>query len=260
MIKIIKPSVDPYGHCGDTFRELVDLWEENNLCEIETKNTPYVWWGEIGDIILYDRPTLQWFNSNDKHKWILSGNTVPNGWTPWIFWGRRPRLMEKFISKRKNYNDRNIESLFLGKIENSVQQNKRTGVDWSKNVEIFEMPINGTYTYTQEQYLEMLTRSKYGLCLSGYGPKCNREIELLAMGVVPLITPLVDLTYYNRLEEGKHYIRVDQPEDIRHKIESISSDQWMYMSRSGIEWYDENCSTLGSFNTTLNIINEHCKG
>ena len=253
--KVILPSSD--GHCGDTFRELARLWHDHNLIDLEVRNVGNCWLGNENDILLYDKPTLEWFHpSRDRYNFALFGNTVPNfnKSSSWIFWGRRPSLMESLKSERVPFEDRSIESIFLGKVENHVQKKKRTSVNWEGSVDIFEMPIMGTYRYTQEEYLKLLAKSKYGLCLSGYGPKCNREIELLCMGVVPIITPLVDLTYYNILEEGRHYIRVDNPRDVKDILSAITRDHWKEMSNNCIEWYEKNASINGSFNTTIEIL------
>ena len=258
-ITIINPSRDTQTMPG-TFRELTELWEENDLVDVKIGDTQNCWVGEVNNILLYDKPTLEWFNPTiDKYEFALFGNTVPNypNSSPWIFWGRRPRLMEKIKKERKRWDDRTIESIFLGKIENNIQLHKRTNIDWSNSIELFEMPVNGEYKYTQEEYLKLLTKSKYGLCLSGYGPKCNREIELMCMGVVPIITPLVDLTYYNKLIENKHYITVTNPNEIENKIKSISKDIWEEMSKNCTEWYEDNCSVNGSFNTTIKILEKN---
>jgi len=254
---ITMPKVDPYGHCGDTSRELIRLWEKNGLIEIKYTNTPYVWWGEEGDIVLYDRPTLQWYNPNIKNKGVLWGNTVPDGGQSWIFWGRKPSFIDKIIKEQGllSYENRSIESIFLGKVENNIQLSFRNNSSWNNVIELFNMPINGNYMFTQYEYLEKLRDSKYGLCLRGFGPKCNREIELLSLGTVPIITKDVDLTYYEPLIENKHYIRVDEPSELKNKLNSITEEEWAYISKEGHEWYLRNCSTIGSFKTTSKIIN-----
>jgi hypothetical protein len=255
-MKIIKPLYE--NHANDTFRELIDLWAENKFCDVICENVNNVWINGYGNVLLYDRPTLEWLR-NTNYKFALFGNTVPNlpNSSPWIFWGRRPKLMESIKNERKDWSNREIESIFLGKVENKVQLNKRTFFDWTKSVEIFEMPINGDYKYNQEEYLKLLTKSKFGLCLSGYGPKCNREIELMCMGVVPIITPLVDITYYDKLIENKHFIRVDNPDEVKEKIKKISKNQWEEMSQNCILWYEKNCSLIGSFETTMKILEEN---
>lgn len=255
MIKLIKPKIDPFGHCGDTSRELFDLWEENGLCEIEYRNTNYCWLNEIGDIMLYDRPTLQWYNKDDKSNMILWGNTVPDGGLPWIFWARKPRLIHEIREKGiKSYEERDILSIFLGKVENDVQFNNRKG-NWKDYIEVFEMPIRGEYKYSQREYLELLSRSKFGLSLRGFGPKCNREIELMGMGVVPILSHNVDVTYHNPISEGEHYFRVNSPEEIKEIIDNTSQEKWEYMSNNCLKWYEENASIQGSFNVTMEIIN-----
>ncbi len=256
--KIIVPHPSITDHSGDTFRELVEIWHEEGFCEREYSNaTQLVWMNSIGDVLLYDRPTLQWLG-NTKFNRGLFGNPVvnqPNAY-PWIFWGRRPKLMNKIRKEEclKLFDDRDIESIFLGKVENSIQEQKRTNHDWSKSTQIFEMPIRGEYKYSQWEYLQLLSRSKFGLCLSGYGNKCNREIEYLCLGVVPIVTDGVDLTYYEHLTEDVHYLRVSTPEEIEPLIRNISDEKWNAMSNACLEWYERNCSPRGSFETTMKIV------
>jgi hypothetical protein len=258
--KIIVPHPSTTDHSGDTFRELVDIWEEEGLCTKEYSfQTDLVWMNRIGDILLYDRPTLEWLG-NRSYNFALFGNTVPTfeKTSPWIFWGRRPKLMKKIISEQgiNPLEKRDIESIFLGKIENNIQESRRTNYDWSQSCEIFEMPIRGAYKYSQYEYLELLNRSRYGLCLAGYGRKCNREIELFSLGVVPIITEGVDLTYYNGLTKGVHYLKVNTPEEVKPLIQSISDTKWNELSNAGREWYEENSSSVGSFKTTIKIISK----
>ena len=256
MIRILKPT---HGHGGDTFRQLLDMWGENGYCEIVKTNHPNCWVGNVGNILLYDFPRLD-DRPIPEFKFALFGNTVPLGdqISPWIFWGRKPRMIEE---RRKRLSpDRDIESMFLGKVENHVQLHNRSRENWEDVVELFSMPVrlgdatNTNYPYTQEEYLDFVSRSKYGLCLPGYGPKCNREIEYMAFGTVPIMTPGVDVTYYSPLEEGIHYVKVNSPEELKTKISSISNEQWKVMSDNCIKWYNDNCSPKGSFETTMKIL------
>jgi hypothetical protein len=253
------------NHAGDTSRELFSMWEESELCDTERNDsTHHCWLNEIGNILLYEYPRLDSHPGiPDKWEYGLFGNTQyqsPKS-KSWIFWARRPRLMEQTITKGlPKYNDRHIESIFLGKIENSIQYGNRSDKSWDMHIEKFSMPIHagGTskWPYTQQEYLDLLSQSKFGLCLAGFGPKCNREVEYLGLGVVPIVTPNVDLSYYNPLKEGEHYIKVSQPRDIPEVINSISKSQWEDMSAAGQQWYNINCSRVGSFETTMEIISD----
>ena len=159
--KLILPSND--GHSGDTFRELAKLWDEKGYVDLVMDNTSNCWLNGVNDVLLYDKPTLQWFNPNrDVYKFALFGNTVPKlpNSSPWIFWGRRPTLMEEIKKNRKGWDDRHIESIFLGKVENPIQLKKRSSLRWSDVIEKFEMPISQgypivEYKYTQKEYLEL---------------------------------------------------------------------------------------------------------
>jgi hypothetical protein len=261
-MKILLPNGG--SHCGDTFRELASLWSELKLCELEISPDDFCWANKHGDILLYDYPRL-----DDKlipqFKKGLFGNTVPNclNCYPWIFWARSPCLLMKARqTPLLSYEDRSIESIFLGKIENGIQNNNRSKYDWSKaEIELFHCPrvppqLAGPnhYPFSKKEYLEKLRQSKFGLCLSGYGPKCNREIELLGMGVVPLFAPEVDNTYHEPLVEGVHFIRINNPSEVKKTIESIDKNKWLEMHEAGQKWYERNASPKGSFYTTKKIM------
>jgi lipopolysaccharide biosynthesis glycosyltransferase/predicted O-methyltransferase YrrM len=253
-VRIVKPLND--GHAGDTFRELVDIWEVLGLVEVEySPATPYVWWGGVGEYILYDRPTLQWLKHLPPNRGILYGNTVPHGGQGWIFWPRRPQSVERAIAQDLGKSgNRDIPSIFLGRVENPIQQTYRSDPGWAEVVDLFEMPVGTEARYTQAEYLALLGRSKFGLCLRGFGPKCNREVELMAMGTVPVLTPGIDLTYYEPPIEGTHYLFCGNPADFRALTESVSPEKWDFMSKNCKDWYVRNCSPRGSFDTTMEVI------
>jgi hypothetical protein len=252
-----------YHHVGDTFRELAREWESRGLVEIRDTDSPHCWWGNVNDVLLCDRPVRdQWIGSFDEYNMLLCGNEPPSAnvinESSWIFWGRKPKLLEEFADKyNKNYDQRPIKSIFIGKIENSVQESFRDVPLWEKYISLFDcMKNNEPYKYTQEQYLTKLSDSKFGLCLRGFGPKCNREIELLAMGVVPLLTPDVDVTYYETLKENVHFFRIHKPEDVTQIVSETTPEKWLEMSTSCREWYRSSASVQGSFDITCKVISE----
>jgi hypothetical protein len=119
------------------------------------------------------------------------------------------------------------------------------------------MPVGAKepYMYGPEEYLLALQGSKYGLCLRGFGPKCNREIELLAMGTVPLVTPGVDITSYAEpLLDGIHVLCVSDPADAKAKMAAISDVQWETMSKAGYSWWKRNASVEGSWARTKSLV------
>ena len=109
-------------HKGDTSRELIDMWEESNYCEVirDEVNDLFIWANEPNDVLLYEY---------DRHD-VYPG--LPDQWKtglfggmqcsdsralPWIYWARRPKLLEEKIKKGiLGYDDRDTESIFLGKI------------------------------------------------------------------------------------------------------------------------------------------------
>jgi hypothetical protein len=259
-----------HNHSGDTFREMVAIWHERNYVQIEKSDaTPFVWWHSIGNTLLYDRPTMRWFSNPNppSYKLALYGNAFPESPTrrdrPWSFWPRSPRAVEQLATTQKPLNSfaaRQIPSIFLGRIENGVQQERRQTHDWSKVIHTFSMPIDSTggpYKYNQEEYLDMLTNSRYGLCLPGYGPKCNREIEYFAAGTVPIVTPGVDMKHYAAQPKlGTHYFIAQTPEEVKHIIATTSQDKWTEMSIAGRAWWRRYASAEGLFRLTWGSILE----
>jgi hypothetical protein len=256
-----------HNHANDTFREMVKIWEERDYCKIVySEDSPFVWWSGIGNVLLYDRPTLRWFN-NPSYKLALFGNSVPANISKndrlWSFWARSPRAVESIVASNKplaSFEERKISSIFLGRIENGIQQEKRSQYDWSKVIQKFHMPIDsssGPYKYDQETYLSFLTQARFGLCLPGYGPKCNREIEYLATGTVPIVTPGVDMdNYAAKLKEHIHYFKAETPEDVTKIIQNTSPEKWTEMSIACRAWWRRYASAEGLFRLTWTLIHE----
>jgi hypothetical protein len=248
---------DFFQHAGDSFREMVEIWGERGYVDVIQRPVEQVWLGGVGETLLYDRPTLEWLqaSSEKSYKRGLFGNPVHG--SPWTFWPRRPRLVEEMFTKGyKSYEAREKTLVFYGRSENAVQRKNRTSADWESVCDDFSHRIsNVAYTYTQEEYLERLANAKYGLCLAGYGNKCHREIECMAMGCVPVCAPEVDMSSYARPPElGVHYICAANPEEARLVSETMSEETWCIMSEACKRWWKENASCLGSFELTKRLV------
>lgn len=243
-----QPMHGQFYHMNDSFRELVPLLVKKNPdVEMDVSDSEHCWL--LPTVLLYDRPTLYWTNQNavNAHMTLLGngdvnveGKTFVNGVKPWIFWPRRPSVVEEHI-ERLTWEERTTESIFIGNFENDVQEKFRTGIDWMDAVTEYHCTAGTQHKFTQEEYLDMLKQSKFGLCLRGFGSKCHREVELMAMGTVPLITEHASIdSYYDPPVEGKHYIRVNSPEDAKHKVREITKEKWEEMSKACHQWYLDN--------------------
>ena len=248
-----------FAHAGDSFREMVLLWEEKGYVKVQDDPTVTQIW--LGDVLLYDRPTLDWLFAapEAEQKWSLAlfGNPKPSTSggpaQPWFFWPRRPRLVEALVSQTF---ERTKTLVFYGKIENKVQERRRKGHDWASVCDEFQM-VTGEqpYTLTQEEYLRKLAQAKYGLCLAGFGKKCHREVECMALGTVPIVTADVDMeSYANPPIEGTHFFRCLTPEDVRSTLASTTEAKWSEMSQACKDWWRENASAEGSWLLTKKLI------
>lgn len=245
---------------ADSFPELLSMWQESGYCEIIQTEGKFTWANEVGDALLHEHDRV-----SELPKWnvALFANQIHESQdaSPWIYWARHPRNLENVIDEGiLNFDERDIESIFLGKVENPIQGEARTKYDWSTCVKEFSMPIEmwrpGNYKLSNIDYLKKIKRSKFGLCLPGYGPKCQREIELMGLGVVPIVTPNVNTEYYDSLRKDVHYLYAEDPTQVSDVISSCSRNKWLQMSRNCVDWYFRNCSREGSFEATRYIIDE----
>jgi hypothetical protein len=253
-----------FGHPGDSFREMVRLWEKAGYVNVKTHSGMMVWWGEVGakGVLLYDRPTNEWRMAApmEERQWkkALFGNPVPSpssahASVPWFFWPRRPELVEELVST-KGYDARSQGPVFYGKVENMVQASRRK-LEWKDACEEWIL-VKGdeAYPFTQKEYLERLSGWRFGLCMAGYGKKCHREIECMAMGCVPVVTPEVDMdSYANPPICGIHYLRAKIPEEVAGLL-AMSKEAWEKMSLAGQTWWKENASCKGSFELTRGLV------
>lgn len=177
---------------------------------------------------------------------------------PWIFWPRRPMVLEKVLREKGklNYDERKIKSLFIGNFENSTQQKfRQTNHNWKSALDEYHCTAGQKHKFTQEEYLMKLRDSKYGLCLRGYGSKCHREVELMAFGTVPIVTPEVSISsYMDEPKENMHYLLVKTPEELKEKVNSISKEKWESMSQACYEWYQRNVYSDNCWNTMISSI------
>ena len=258
-----------FNHSGDTFREMARIWRDRGYCTLkESEETTQCWWGDIGEVLLYDRPTLRWHDEKASYQMGLFGNCPPPNRlrdSTWCFWPRSPKAVEAVVESGaclNSWTSRTVHSLFLGKIENGVQLAARQAPDWSKSVSLFSMPVDSTgapYPYTQTQYLDLLCSARFGLCLPGFGKKCNREIEYFACGTVPIVTEGVDMTHYLVPPKADvHYFVAKTPEDVRRIATTTSKEKWATMSAAGRVWWRSYASAEGLFRLTWARI-EQCR-
>ena len=250
-----------FAHTGDSFREMVKIWGERKYVTIKECQVKNIW---LGDILLYDRPTLQWLEASPstEQKWKqgLFGNpTPPEGGLAWSFWPRRPRIVEELVGRgvaSKTFEARTLGVVFYGRSENAVQKGNRTMHDWEPACDDYvHLEDSSTpYPYTHREYLERLSKARWGLCLAGFGKKCHREIECMAMGCVPVVAPEVDMTNYaDPPVEGLHYIRVQTPADMA-RLKDVSPEEWQKMSTACKDWWSRNSSVKGLWELTQKLV------
>lgn len=273
ILRIPKQPLNGLGyHKNDSYRELPLLMKlKNKDVDVKFDDKTIHCWIEP-NILTYDRPTLEWCNQEIvQSSLLLLGNgdintegkqlknSIPNiNIKPWIFWPRKPMLLEKILKEKSilSYSERTINSIFIGNFENSVQAKyRKNNISWGEVITEFHCTKGNQHKFTHEEYLLKLRETKYGLCLRGYGSKCHREVELMAFGTVPIVTPEVSIkSYMNPLIENEHYIFVSSPEELQKKIENIDEEQWKIMSNNCFEWYQKNVHSNNCWKNMIDFI------
>lgn len=112
-------------------------------------------------------------------------------------------------------------------------------------------------------YLLELKKHKIGLSLNGNGEICNRDIEILGLGV-PLLRPVLKCKFYTPLIPDYHYISYNETssyEETKHnlitKYEEIkNNDEYLrFISNNGRKWYEQNGTLLSNVQLAIKIIN-----
>jgi len=273
VLRIPRQPMTGWGqHNNDSYRELAVLLKVNNKdVDIRLDDKTIHCWLEP-NILTYDRDTLEHCNDEIfESSLILLGNCnievegkqlksvlKHSNVKPWTFWPRRAMILENILKKKGilSYDTRNIESIFIGNFENSTQEKfRKTNVLWETVLTEFHCTKGFIHKFTHEEYLMKLRESKYGLCLRGYGSKCHREVELMAFGTVPIVTPEVTTSSYTEpLIENVHYILVKTPEELKEKILNINEEQWVKMSTACYKWYQRNVHSKNCWNTMIEHI------
>ncbi len=264
-----QPLQGKWHHTNDSFRELVTLLPSKNkdLVLFASPECNNCWL--IPSIMLYDRDTLGWIENDYQRATLVlfsccsvsedSQDLKKKGIhvKPWTYWPRYPKILEKLLTINKilDYDERTIESIFIGNFENKVQEQFRNNPEWKNVLSEYYCTAGFKHLFTGEEYLIKLSKARFGLCLRGFGRKCHREVELMAFGTVPIITPHVDIeSYINPPIENVHYIRVNEPKELKEKIASISKEEWTKMSENCHKWYMENVHSDNFFKTTITSI------
>ena len=260
-----------YDHAGDSFRETARLWAQRGYVELtESPMVTQIWLGAAGKTLLYDRPTLDWLRAappeEQSYELALFGNPAPPGpkGRPWTFWPRRPNLVESLVAlglPKTPFEARPDGLVFYGRSENAVQLGNRKKADWSKACraeaggKFVHVEGTGAYPFTHEEYLVNLSKARFGLCLAGYGRKCHREVECMAMGCVPIVAQEVDMSSYAEPPQpGVHYFRVSGPEEAAALVASITPVRWAAASAACREWWARNASVEGAWRLTQRLL------
>jgi len=200
-----------------------------------------------------------------KRKGLLKERTPEERWefvekiVPWTFFASR--IMRPFIDKEDEIEQLPIERMgfFCGK-EWWPRHKMIAKLKEDENIEYYasdqmtrDLPLN------DDEYVHAMRTSKYGVVIHGRGShmteyKNRREIDYMILKKPILMN--YKPYYYNSLEEGKHYIYIDENTDFT-KLESMYNIE--EIAQNGYQWYKENASPEGASKSFLQIMNDKFK-
>ena len=253
----LQPTSDKlFLHKNDRFRQLAFMMSMNNKdVEISTNSETFHCWLHP-DVLFYDRPSLDWCNSEVAgSSLVLLGNccdeiegkelrNIGLQTRNWIFWPQNPLVVEKMLETYQE-KEKDIDVLFIGDKELLPKHRDKR---WLKIITKHIKSINF------KGGVEYIKRSKFGVCVKPFRGKSNMMMELMAFGVVPIITSNVLVNTFEGMEENVHYVRVALPKQLERKLSNISDEKCKEMSKACKEWYMENVHSEKSWLKTINTI------
>lgn len=223
---------------NNSLTKLCKLWNKHKLCTISNSNNEYIY---LNNEILLDN-NYNTISNEISYKIILTNNNyIYNNGFSFILWSDNTDILQSYINNNNilSHNERKINSLLISK--NNCNEL------YISNVEHYELYDINNYN----KYLELFSKSKFCLFVD---KEINYIVELLALGVVPLITSNINYKLHNQLFEGIHYFKIENIEDINFYVKNTTQEQWENMSNNCIEYYKNNCSIYSSFKTIIEII------
>jgi len=176
---------------------------------------------------------------------------------PWTFFPSR--IMLPFVDKENDFEPLPIERLafFCGKGWKSrssmVKKLQDEGIEW---VQSSQERVRKGRPLTDEQYINYMRTSKFGLVLHGRcsmftEPKNRREIDYMMLKK-PLLLNYKPF-YYNSLEEGKHYIYINENTALKNLENEYNIND---IAQNGYQWYKDNASPKGVVSTFKQIMKD----
>jgi hypothetical protein len=265
-----------WRHKKHGFYDMVIEWYLSGKVEIQFGDEGYFWWGREGEILLMERDLVidMLDRKVDPPRWE---GYVPYKYAfffnqPYLrnsrnhiatYFTHHPKKLEHLRQKtgRKSWNQRRYKTIFAGSIENETQEFFRNKFrDWESSLDVFScadrLNRKENHEYSQDEYLKLVSESLFGVCFRGNGPKCYRELECLALGTPLLITEGVCIKHAPPLQEGIHYIRINNPDELAKVAESIDEEKWDLMSRECWKWFSENATIDNIFASLATRISE----
>ena len=178
--------------------------------------------------------------------------------TAWIYWPKHPRQVEILLDEIiNNPPNKCYETIFIGNCVTEKQLKHRQNVEYLES--FIDKCIIHTVSDSQEllytDYLQEISKSEFGICLTGNHIKSTRLMEYMALGIIPVVSQDINTSSFGvPLEENKHFIRFKNIENISQLINNTSPQERTSMSTECKNWYYQNIHSDNSYKNLLESI------
>jgi len=254
------------------FFKIIKEWERLGLAEIgeRPKQPVYrymrhifsVWVGRVGGLVIDPTTTRITMTTDPFEHALVTEYTdvikkIPNT-HPWNFWVRDLDAYD-IVRNELPTIDKKIESVFSGTIRGDQHERFK----WKGSTEVFSFRGATHYKKTNRlrndivDYYRLLASAKFGLCPVGDQGFCQREIETIGLGTIPVFTPGTEYCYHEPMVEDVHFIYAENPEEMKYKINNMSEEKRQWMVQNGQEYYKRRLSPEGLWSSVLETIDKY---
>ena len=249
----------------DSARELILEWQSRGYCSIQPSIDDHIWVNKIGQVCLFDLTIFRNMNERARNAELVIlgnkdvGDVMSENMTHGFFWARHPKMLEESIANSLiDWDTRKFHSTGIFQVENAIQAQRRM-ISWGDVMDNYQCKLKPanlkSYVTDHNSYISQLLDSKYGLDQLGFGARCNRLVEICAVGAIPVIPDDYYKDMFNSFLENTHFLIANDPEEFKTKTQ-LTKDEGTFISQKANEFYWENFSIEGSFMLLSRILEE----
>lgn len=174
---------------------------------------------------------------------------------PWTFFPKNINSIRAIEPQEKIY-----KSIFSGTVrtKNAIKRDI-----WINSTEIWSHSKARGYNHRNSKYKSLedyyteVAKCRFGLAPAGDCEKNARELEYMFLNTIPIYGPGVGTDYYKPLVEGMHFLSAKNPEEMNHKIETLTKEEEIFMRIQIKKYVDEYLTPDALWKNVLETIQKY---